>query len=221
MKQTTSLKIAILICLSIWATTSFAQKSIEKDSVGSETFYVAGRSNIEIGVFIPTGSLSKFLNPCPNIGYYFGLQITRKCAIDFGANYFRQLNPKSFNYKQGDSLVVGKPTTSAKLGVWISSIEKINTKYTWENRFGFGVSVLQSNIKKNNCNNSKDEFESSGSSFFNLGTTIRKKIKNGRDFGFRINYFITKYDLFDQDLTTGKGNRNKNFTMSISYGSNR
>lgn len=221
MNKTTNFLIAILICFSTWSTSALAQKPTKKNNLTKEEFFVSGRSNISIGMFFPTGTLAKSLKPCPNIGYYYGLQISRKYSIDLGGGYFKQINPNDFNFKQADSVVVGKPTSSGKIGIWISRIEKLNKNYTWENRFGFGVSVLQSNIKKNSCNDSKDQFENSSSTFLNLGTTIRKKIKKEKDIGFMFNYYVTKYDLFNHDFATGTSSRNHYITMGISYGSNR
>lgn len=218
MKQTTSLKIAILICSSIWATTSLAQKSKEKNSVGVESFYFVGRSNIDIGLFIPTGALSKSLKPSPNISYYFGLQISRKYSIDLGASFFLPIKPTSLNFRKGDSVIVGKPILSGTLGLWVSRIEKINKKITWENRIGSGVSALQTDIKKNDCKDTNDQFEDASTIFINFGTVLRKKMKNEKDIGIKLNYYFSPYNLFQQHLPANFGNQY--VTLSISYGIN-
>jgi hypothetical protein len=218
MKKRITKKIVFILLASISISNLYAQKQTETENHFEDGYFPTGRSNVEIGLFIPQGNLRNNLNVSTNISYYFGVQFNEKYALDLGTSIFIPNKPKTLNYYLEDSLIVGKPELSGTLGLWLSRVKKIHKKYTWENRFGTGLGFLQTDIPTGKPKECNDESRGSATIFLNLGTSIKRKINSRKDIGIYVNYFYTPYNLFEKNLDKGFGNQYA--TVGISYGIN-
>jgi hypothetical protein len=218
MKKRITTKIVFILLASISISNLYAQKQTETENRFEDEYYPRGRSNVEIGLFIPQGNLRNNLNVSTNISYYFGVQINEKYALDLGTSFFIPNKPKTLNYYLKDSVIEGKPEVSGTLGLWLSRVQKIHKKYTWENRFGTGVGFLQTDIPTGKSKECNDDSRGSETIFLNLGTSIKRKINSRKDIGISVNYFYTPYNLFVKHLDKGFGNQYA--TIGLSYGIN-
>jgi hypothetical protein len=215
-KITKEIVFILLACISI--SHLYAQKMTETENLFDNGFYPSGRSNVEVGLFIPQGNLKNNLKVSTNISYYIGVQFNEKYALDLGTSVFIPNKPKTLNYFLKDSAIEGKPMLSGTLGLWLSRIEKLHKKYTWENRFGTGIGFLQTDIPTGNPKECNDDVRGSETIFLNLGTSLKRKINSRKDVGVSINYYYTPYNLFEKHLVKGFGNQYA--TVGISYGIN-
>ncbi len=218
MKKKIILNVVFFIVICLFFSTSNAQKITQLENNFKEDYIPTGRSNIEIGIFVPIGNLSKNLKLYPNISYYLGVQINEKYAVDMGTSIFIPIKPNSLTYKLKDSILKGKPYVSGTIGFWISRTEKLNKNYTWENRLGTGIGFLQTDIPTNKPKEDNDRVRGTETIFLNIGMCIKKKISNRKDVGVAVNYYLNPYNLFAKHLIKNFGNQYA--TIGLSYGIN-
>jgi hypothetical protein len=157
---------------------------------------------VDAGVFIPLYNLKNTLRISPHLGLYFGFPLTEKYRFDLGASFFIPVNSKELEYFLPDQTLTGKADLSGTMGLWVSRSDELKKSWFIENRFGTGLGMLGTNIRKDKPKNENDRWYSSETFFLNLGTGIKK----GR-IGLSLNYYFVPYNAFEKNLKTDFGNQ--------------
>ncbi|MCL2098526.1 MAG: hypothetical protein FWH23_07205 [Bacteroidales bacterium] len=157
---------------------------------------------IDAGVFVPLDNLKNTLGVSPHIGLYFGVPLTEKYRIDLGVSVFIPVNRKEMEYFLPNEALTGKPSFSGTMGIYASRADLLKNCWVIENRFGTGLGVFGTNIKKDKPKHEYAEWYSAETIFLSLGTGIRKG-----NLGLSLNYFFIPYNAFKKNFKTDFGSQ--------------
>jgi len=170
---------------------------------------------LNVGTYVPIYNLRKTLKVSPAIGFGFSVIISKKFELQIGTNVFFPVNSNELGYILTDTILVGKPSLSGVMGVWLTRVESIGKLYFWDNRIGTGLGFLQTDIKTNKPEEENDRVYSSETVFINVGTGFRRLVRDYKSIGIDIRYFYVPYNAFQKNLSSDFGNQY--LTTSISY----
>ncbi len=157
---------------------------------------------VDAGAFVPLNSLKKNLGVNPHIGLFIGLPYNEKYRIDMGLSVFMPVNRKELAYYLPNETLTGKADLSGAIGLWLSRTDCLRNCWVIDNRFGTGLGILGTNIKKDKPKDEDDEWYSAETIFFSLGTGIRKG-----NLGLGFNYFFVPYNAFRKNLKSDFGSQ--------------
>ncbi len=175
----------------------------------------AGRMQVEGGVFVPIGHLTRTLNPSPQLAFYLCRPLSAKYSIDMGTSIFIPVNSRQLQYILPDTVLTGKAILSGVMGLWCTRTETCGKKYFWDSRIGSGLGFFQTDIDTNKPESENDSVYGSETIFLNVGSGMRMVAFSRRCVGLGLNYYYVPYNAFHKNFQKGFGNQY--LTASVSF----
>jgi len=172
---------------------------------------------LESGIYMPLGTFAKTIDPSPSFGLIGGIKLSKKLRLDPQLMFFIPQSRTPVLIDGDEGIVSGRINLlSGNIGATLNRVFILNKNSLFEIRGGTGVSILQTDRKKENtedCDN--DQFYGSETIFLKTGIGFKTRILKYNFIGIEINYLYTPYNLF-KPFVSSIGNQA--LSLSVSYG---
>ncbi|ARN79141.1 hypothetical protein BST97_14750 [Nonlabens spongiae] len=135
---------------------------------------------LETGLYIPLGKFAETIDPSPSFGLIGGIELTDKFRLDPQLMFFIPQSRKTVLIDGEEGVISGRINSlSLNFGATLNRVYILSPNSLFELRAGTGLSVLETDRKKesaDNCDDSNDHYYGTATPFFKAGIGFKTRL---------------------------------------------